>query len=372
MQTTTPQPDEPLPPIAASAETEGQPHPPPERPAPDEEPDEEPSTPEQLPLPLEVAKMIDTWRPRLPRPEDSTVNAWRPRFPRPEDKAAIPVVLPTVQKWVAATVPPSSEIARVLMYTTTAYALWGLAATGGLQAAVLLIPDNIEHYVHVVNERSTGRWKSNSRTVLRRVARAVNPAAWPLMAPSCGPQPIALPYEPCDEKRIIVAATRPGHGDLLARMAAVSFSMGAGMNALESSLMSPDNVVATTGGRLAVVASGKHPRLVPIRRDYTAFTVETLEVARATGTDRFFRDAHHASIVAYRFFGDRRADPQLETFSFRRARSTWLAAHVLAGTPLPVLYRFSGPLSYRTLNALGHLIADDLDPWEAAERGLGA
>ncbi len=374
MRNTNPnqQPDEPLPPSAASGEPGGQPPRPPERPAPDEEPDEEPFPPEQLPLPLEVAKVIETWCPRYPRSADSAVSSWRPRFPRPDDKAAIPVVLPTVRKWVAAAMPPSPKAAGLHMYVVTDYALWGLSATGGLQESTLLIPDNIEHYIHVVNEQKPQRWKKYTRPVLRRVARAVNPDAWPLAAPSIGTSALKPPYLASDEKRIIAVATLPGRSDFLARMAAVCFSLGAGMKAVEIGLVRPDDVREAPGGRLAVVVSGQHPRLVPIRCDYTELMREMLEVARTTGANRFFRHAHHVSVVGHELFGKRRTDPNVETFSYVRARTTWLLAHLHAGTPVPVLQKLGGPVSQRTLEELGRSIADDLDPWEAAERGLAA
>ena len=38
--------------------------------------------------------------------------------------------------------------------------------------------------------------------------------------------------------------------------------------------------------------------------------------------------------------------------SLRRARATWLTAHLEAGTPLPVLREVAGPLSAATLDDL--------------------
>ena len=100
---------------------------------------------------------------------------------------------------------------------------------------------------------------------------------------------------------------------------------------------------------------------------------EALAVAQGSGVDSFLRgNPHIASEVAYRLLGDRRVDPNVETFSIRRSRNTWLSAHLRAGTPVPVLRRFSGRLSQRTLDGLAQRIADDLDPWQAANKGLAA
>ena len=58
--------------------------------------------------------------------------------------------------------------------------------------------------------------------------------------------------------------------------------------------------------------------------------------------------------------------------SFPRARNTWLSAHLRAGTDLPDLARFSRPVKTDTLTALLKIIARDIDPMEAALRGLKA
>ena len=54
----------------------------------------------------------------------------------------------------------------------------------------------------------------------------------------------------------------------------------------------------------------------------------------------------------------------------RRARTTWLAAHIEAGTGLAVLRAIAGPVSPSTLTALMSETAAELDPLEAACRGL--
>ena len=55
-----------------------------------------------------------------------------------------------------------------------------------------------------------------------------------------------------------------------------------------------------------------------------------------------------------------------------RARSTWLQAHLKAGTPLAALRVIAGPLSMGTLDALLGSIPDALTPEAAAVEGLRA
>ena len=332
----------------------------------------QPETAEPVMKP-EVAAMIEGYRPVFPRRGDAAIESWRPRFPRREDVADVGVVLPTVQKWVAATVPQTPGTAALLMRKTTDYALWGWRTTGCLREDVLLIPDNIEHYIHVVHEKKEGGWKNNTRTILRRVARAVNPDDWPLKPLGIGSRVIKPPYAASEEQTFIAVAPLPGRRDRLARIVVVCFSLGAGMSATETRLARPEDLREMPGGRLAVTVRGEQPRLVPIRSDYTELAREALDVAHERGVDRFlYGHSSIASDVAYRLLGNRRVDPNVETFSIRRARNTWLSAHLRAGTPVPVLRRFSGRLSQRTLDVLAQRIADDLDPWQAANKGLAA
>ena len=55
------------------------------------------------------------------------IESWRPRFPRPADVADVEVVLPTVQKWVAATVPQTPGTAALLMRQDHRLRVVGLA-----------------------------------------------------------------------------------------------------------------------------------------------------------------------------------------------------------------------------------------------------
>lgn len=55
-----------------------------------------------------------------------------------------------------------------------------------------------------------------------------------------------------------------------------------------------------------------------------------------------------------------------------RARSTWLKAHLLAGTSLPAIRRMAGPLSMNTLTDLVNYATERLTAEEAAIEGLRA
>ena len=102
--------------------------------------------------------------------------------------------------------------------------------------------------------------------------------------------------------------------------------------------------------------------LVPIRTDYTDLA---RAATNASATDWFVptdaRNIVHTTVS--------RLDPRL---SLRRARSTWLLAHLTAGTPLGVLRMIAGPLSATTLNGLLPFTTNSLDEETAAMGALGA
>ena len=61
--------------------------------------------------------------------------------------------------------------------------------------------------------------------------------------------------------------------------------------------------------------------------------------------------------------------PIADGMSLRRARATWLTAHLVAGTPLPVLREIAGPLSVATLDDLLAASGHAVNPEQAVHRG---
>lgn len=92
------------------------------------------------------------------------------------------------------------------------------------------------------------------------------------------------------------------------------------------------------------------------------------EAINLVGDGRFVRATHRTAVYVL----CRQVAVGDLDLSVRRARSTWLAAHLHASTSLAALRRIAGPLSGDTLTGLLASSAADLDPVEAAVRGLGA
>ncbi len=151
----------------------------------------------------------------------------------------------------------------------------------------------------------------------------------------------------------------------------VCASLGAGMTGAEAVLSMPKDLVELNGGRLAVTVRGLNPRLVPIRAAYTSLAREAV---KAAGSARFVQgdNDNAAALIAAKISGRPTSAREATHLSLRRARNTWLVAHLRATTPWPVLRVIAGPVSAYKLNALMAHDAEGFDPDEAVQRGLSA
>ncbi len=181
-----------------------------------------------------------------------------------------------------------------------------------------------------------------------------------------GKQKIARPYTAAEEADYRFASNLPGWANRSKRMWIAAAALGAGLRGTEIAVARTGDLRDIDGGRLAVQVRGRHPRLAPIRQDYTTFA---REAADGSPTDRFFpTDARNAvhSVAG-------RLDPgDGQCLVLRRSRSTWLVAHMVAGTPLAVLRRVAGPLSANTLDGLLDYTTDILDDKTAVMGALRA
>ena len=181
-----------------------------------------------------------------------------------------------------------------------------------------------------------------------------------------GAHRVSEPYDGDDEvlwRSIADHMCEPGRAE---EAWAATASIGAGISGTVLADLTPGDVVEMGEGRLAVRVAGPKPRLAPVRLHYTDLARRALEAADgepfipAGGRNA----AHHAA---------KRLAPQGgDGLSYWRARSTWLTAHLRAGTPLPALWRIAGGLSIGRLADLIEPLAEELDDETAARQGLGA
>ena len=307
------------------------------------------------------------------KPEVAAVIAsWRPKNPSAQDEADLPVVLPVVRRWVTATVPGSAPTAMLLMRATTGLALWGWHELGTLKAGVVLHIQNIEFWSMIYMRRmgKADTWRHNTRSALRRVGKTMTPEIWPFRPTPMGGRPFALPYEADEERTFMLLADLPRR-NRAGRLWLVCASLGAGMTGAEAVLSLPDDLVELGGGRLAVRVRGLNPRVAPMRDAYTLLARRALEAAEGS---KFLRSnsPNGAALIAQKIMGDPRSDPEVTKLSLRRARNTWLAAHLKADTPWLALRVIAGPVGSVKLTALIGHSAEGLDPDDAVRQGLGA
>ena len=239
--------------------------------------------------------------------------------------------------------------ARRLMWALAPFGAWAYKTLGSFTAHSVN-DRNVEVWVMSVNGHRPQGWRNASRAALRQVGRTVNPAGWPETPDAVGRPPACAPYNAAEEALLMVAARLPGVDDPAAALWVAAASCGAGMRGPEIGAAEIGDLTEVGEGRLVVQVRGRDSRLVPIRACWTDAARQAVQLVkeRPEACPRFIcsRDRNAAARAANRVnFGD-------TSLSLRRARATWLTAHLEAGTPLPVLREVAGPLSAATLDDL--------------------
>ncbi|MYA85669.1 MAG: hypothetical protein F4Y12_08820 [Acidimicrobiaceae bacterium] len=305
-------------------------------------------------LPAEIAALIESYMPN--------VSA--------EDAALLDEVMPTVRVCVAVAKPRTTHLTKQYLWATSRLGLWWYKKRRSLDVA-MLSQHNVEHFVsHVTKDKDPG-WRLTARSALQSVGRRVNPTAWPLKPAKVSARDVAPPYSPSEEAMFAHAALLPGRRNRIARIWVVVASLGAGMSCSEISAATTDDLVERDDGRIVVAVRGVNARSVPIRAAYTDMAREA--IAGAHG-NRFFRGTSKkaAAITAGRLPDDPYRCGNSEVLVLRRARNTWLVAHIAANTALVPLRAVAGPVSVKTLNNLIAHVRAEIDPEEAIEEALRA
>ena len=287
-------------------------------------------------------------RDHLPNPcteAEAVIATWVPHSVRD----APPAVLAEARTLAEAMQPETATAARRLMWAIAPFGAWAHKTLGGFTAHSVN-GRNVEMWVMSVNGDRPQGWRNASRAVLRQVGRAVNAAGWPATPDTVGRPPARAPYTAAEETLVRVAAAMPGVDDPAAALWVAAASCGAGMRGPEITAAETGDLTEIGEGRLVVQVRGRDARLVPIRTCWTGTARRAVQLVkeRSEPCPRFIRsrDRNAAARAASRV---RVGDVGL---SLRRARATWLTAHLTAGTPLLVLRAVAGPLSVATLDDL--------------------
>lgn len=294
-------------------------------------------------------------------PDVATVIAkWQPSRLSSEEIAWLAPHMTRIRRWVVAVAPQSEAYANYLMYAASRILLIADAAIGITDDESVLNPDTLNQLVAYATPNMADGSKLTFRSALKSIGRAVHPdlfePAWvPLRPPEVKPA-----YSAAEEREFRIAAALPGYRNVVARRWTVAASCGAGLNGPEISRAEVTDLVPLVGGRIAVQVHGEKSRLVPIRSDYTALALQAAEDAKS---HRFYSaGGRNACYDA--------ASRLCDGLSLRRARSTWLTAHLRTGTTHAVLRVLAGAVSEKTLRELSARIEAEMTPMDAALEGL--
>ena len=297
----------------------------------------------------------------------SAIESYRPARMGRATLEAAEVVLPVARDWVGRTAPDSPAQAVRLMRTLTTKLMWDHRRGTPLDAEAVLHYQNVRRWM--ADSRDEGRdngWLSNALSQLRRVGRAMGAGGWPQEEITLERRPKGNPYSAEQESSFRQQAAQRHRRNRNELAWVVAGALGCGMAGVEIRQTCGDDLVHLGEDRIGVRVAGKHPRLVPVRKDYTALVAMAAEAAPDGRTpliaDTSGRVYYLATQLAER-------DGPL---SLARARLTWLSAHLRAGTPLHALYRSAGAVWADTLTHLLAHTAADLDDLTAAREGLGA
>lgn len=302
----------------------------------------------------------------------SVVATWRPA--ERVDDELLRLVLPLARTWVTSAGPSSVSDARRWLQPTTAILVWVHTTIGTVDVATVLNPHNVELWVAVVNKSRSCVWRQTTRGVLRRVGRAANPDGWPVTPQAFGRPTGSVPYDNNEERTFKLLAGLPDHEDRAARLWVTAASLGAGLTGAELVAAHTKDVIEQPDG-LTIQVRGRHARLTPVRRAWVDTVTNAIKATKATGPaghatrERFVTAEGRNAIYG---IVERLAPVNGQPLSLRRARSTWLAAHLTAGTALPTLRIIAGPVSTATLDRLITVTAETLDRDTAYRQGFDA
>ena len=284
------------------------------------------------------------------------LERWRPATWSQDDLRDLEALLPQIREWVEQMEPRDVEQAAWFLRAASGIALWSLRSYGNTDPAVVFHPSNVELWAMQVCSGKSIRWREAIRSRLRSLGRVVNAEGWPAPTRQVGRQKVARPYSRVEERVFRLAGGLPRRINRSQRMWIVSGSLGAGLQGIEIGAARVGDLGRLGNGRLAIQVRGRNPRLVPIRNAYTDLAAAA---ADTSPTDRLIPKSGRNTVHT----AASRLSPSL---SLRRARSTWLAAHLVSGTPLAMLRRVAGPLSLNTLDGLVEHVVTSIDDETAA------
>ena len=293
------------------------------------------------------------------------MREWLPLAARTLDPETLALVEPHARSAVEATDPKAVKAAHRMLRASFGLTEWALNNLGFLNADTTWHPENVRVYVDEVNRRRSVDTRQELRWTLSELGRA-NSRFWSPETEKLTRSGPATPYDLVEEAALRLVPFLKGEPGRPEELAVAGFSLGAGMNAPQIRLATSGDVIDMGNGRVGIEVKGNHARLVPIRADYTSMVLRAVEYADG---DRFVKAKSRNAVFCA---AERVMVHGFGHLELTRARSTWLKAHLNAGTPLPALRVIAGPLSMNTLDALIGPVSESVTAQAAAVEGLKA
>ena len=291
---------------------------------------------------------------------------WLPEDARHLDRRTLERIEPQARSAVEMAAPRTVRDVHRMLRVSFGVTNWTLDEVGFLNTETTWHPENGRAYVDDVNAHRSVDWRQEARRTFTQIGEKVIPHFWLGRTQRLSKTGPAAAYSKAVEAALGRAGFRMGEPGRPDELAVVTLGLGAGMNAPAIKAALANDVIDLGRGRVGIHVRGRHPRLVPIRADYTALALRAVEYA---GNGPFItaksRNAVYSAAERVMVHG-------VGHLELARARSTWLSAHLVAGTPLAVLRVIAGPLSLNTLAGLLGPAACAFSAEAAAVEGLRA
>ena len=245
----------------------------------------------------------------------------------------------------------TEQTARRHLSHISPYAAWAYHEGVPLNLAQLMEASTIERYIEVGMPDAKDSTRATRRSILRRIARHSHPS----LAASPDPLPLAYrrvraPYEAHEVASYFrLAEAQPSQGRRKSLLAVLLLGLGCGLDCADLGWVRGLDVRSTDEG-VAVAVGGRRPRRVVC---FSRYEDRLAALALAAAGDLLIGGSmlgrHNVTSVT---LGRLLQDTSVPPLVVSRLRSTWLAAHLAANTPLPLIMGAAGLKTVRPLEDL--------------------
>ena len=285
----------------------------------------------------------------------AAIASWQPLEPLDSEDSD---VVPTVRDHVTRAALDDADEARMALHAVGRLTLWTRKQLGDTDERTVYATATVDSWLLSDQHPYARNSLRSIRSLVRKIGRAVLVGSPP--AATLPLQPFAPPYSADEERWFREAALLAGYRAASARMWAVAGPLGAGLSGVEAAATAVADVCELGGGHLSVTVRGRNNRIVPLRHNYTDLARAALAAADggplvvSSNPNNLYRAAERVG----------------RGLSLVRARTTWLLAHVAAGTHPAALRLIAGPVSGRTLALLSEIAASAMTTNEAVRLGM--